>query len=240
MIQSITRKNEITTIVDEALSTSKSNHELAHRLFSNLLNYKVKFPLLEHASTLIYNQLDSKQLIDFCFEIEKLKTIGGNVIIGKLLEHKLQDNFKESIDTATEIIALADDWYVTDIIGERVYGVALLNYPELMLTEFQPIAKHPVNWVVRSIGPGVHRAVKHGLSYANSEKAFQLLLSLAAAKDYHIKTGIGWAAKTIAKFHPDIIEKYDDEINSESVGQWFRGKVKIGLSRHDYAKKKKG
>src|SRR5690606_25916890 len=92
-------------------------------------------------------------------------------------------------------------------------------------------------FVVRSIGPGAHYAIKKGLPAKETEDLFKLLLSLANAKDGEIKRGIGWAAKTTAKFHPQIILKFRNLIDDpEKTGAWFRTKVRIGLERNAYAK----
>ena len=58
------------------------------------------------------------------------------------------------------------------------------------------------------------------------------------SKEKEVRQGIGWAAKTTAKFHPDIIQQYQSEIhNQEKVANWFRRKIQIGLERHEYAKR---
>jgi hypothetical protein len=70
---------------------------------------------------------------------------------------------------------------------------------------------------------------------------FALLLSLSTVTDFHTKKGVGWAAKTIAKFYPDIISEYKAEIENEKVRQWFQTKIKIGLGRsYKYASRYSG
>ena len=66
----------------------------------------------------------------------------------------------------------------------------------------------------------------------DAEEMFRILLSCANTTDFHTKKGIGWAAKTISKFHPEIISKYSKEIyENAEVKQWFKTKIKIGLGR---------
>ena len=50
---------------------------------------------------------------------------------------------------------------------------------------------------------------------------------MANTNDKEVRQGIGWAAKTTAKFHPDLITYYKDEIdNKAKVANWFRKKLK--------------
>jgi hypothetical protein len=61
---------------------------------------------------------------------------------------------------------------------------------------------------------------------------FRVLLSLSTTTDFHTKKGVGWAATTVAKFHPDIIARYDEHIQtSADIKQWFKTKLKIGAGR---------
>ena len=53
-----------------------------------------------------------------------------------------------------------------------------------------------------------------------------------------IRQGIGWAAKTTARFHPDIIANFNNEIqDSSAVANWFRKKIEIGLNRNKHAQR---
>ncbi|MNM80963.1 hypothetical protein D3C81_929480 [compost metagenome] len=98
------------------------------------------------------------------------------------------------------------------------------------------LAQYSDKWIVRTIGVATHYAVKKDLSPKFAETMFRLLLSLSDATDSHIKKGIGWGAKTIAKFHPAIIERYRKQIDLRETKQWFRTKITIGLNRNKVAK----
>ena len=173
-----------------------------------------------------------------CQEFYRLKTEGGNVLLGIILQKRLTNHFNQSIEKAAEYIADADIWYVCDIIGERVFGYSLLHQPEKTIPEIIKLSNHPTHWVIRSLGAGSHYAIKKGLDKNNVKTVFSLLLSMANTKDKEIRQGVGWAAKTTAKFHPDIIEFYKIEIeDQEQVAQWFRKKIEIGLNRNNYAKR---
>ncbi len=237
-MKKITRKGEVITALDHCLwgyDRDKSSfiEELNHRL----LRAKVKFPLLEFCALRLFEILPEEEHLLFCDQIAALETVGGNVLLGKLLQLRLVDDFDRSTEKATAYIAAGQEWYVSDIIGERVWGHALLTRPNVMFPIFQKLVNHPSRWVVRSLGAGGHYAIKRGLDVGNVDRLFQLLLVMASNKDHQIKRGIGWAAKTTAKFHPTIIEKYKASIEDEvQVGQWFRTKVRIGLERNAHAK----
>ena len=239
-MQIVTRKSEIKIYLDKVLQAyhSKGVSACVKELEKQILTKKVKFPLLEFCSHELYRTLQEKEHIEYCDEVEKLKTEGGNVILGILLQDRLTNHFHESLEKATEYISKATIWYVCDIIGERVYGFSLLHEPDKTIPEIKKLSQHPTNWVVRALGAGIHYSIKKGLNKKDVEVLFRILLSLANAKDKEIKQGIGWAAKTTAKFHPDIIKQFDREIqNPQTASSWFRKKIEIGLNRHAYAKR---
>lgn len=204
----------------------------------NILQQKIKFPLLEFCAREFITNLSAGDLIPFCDLIEHYKTIGGHVLLGIILQSKLDEDFEMAFAKAKKYISLTDSWHACDSIGERVFGVGLLTnfkkaYPEITL-----IAQHESQWVVRSMGAGMHYAIKKGLDKQYIPQLFELLLSMGNVKNKEIKQGVGWAAKTSAKFHPRIINKYKAQIADEKkVGAWFRTKVRIGLSRNEYAKR---
>lgn len=238
-MKSITKKGNLNHELQQCFETldAKGFQEFLSEVYHRLLLAKIKFPLLEYCATEIFKRLDEKDHIEFCSGIAKLKTIGGNVLIGIMLQRRLSLNFIQSMENAAEYIEQGKEWYVTDIIGERVFGIALLRYNIEALKFLYQLSNNASPFVVRSIGPGAHYAIKKGLPLKETEDLFKLLLSLANAKDGEIKRGIGWAAKTTAKFHPEIIKKYKDIIDDpEKTGAWFRTKVKIGLDRNLYAK----
>lgn len=230
----ITRKGYILEAVENCLA-QKMLDEKVHVLHNELLCHKVKFPLLEYATELLYTHLPAEEHLLLTDAIEKLKTEGGNVMLGYMLRLRLADYLEESVNKATAYIASGNEWYVADIIGERVFGRALLYHFAKALPLITKLAKNESAWVVRSIGAGAHYAIKKGLPQTETKQVFGVLLSLAQAKDHHIKRGIGWAAKTTATFHPDLIAVFAAELESQHVGQWFKTKVKIGLERNKYA-----
>lgn len=234
----ITRKAEIREIFGNITEVYQNQglSDVVEQCEKELLQHKVKFPLLEYAGESFYQLLPETEQLDFCDRIAALKTIGGNVILGIILQKRLEDHFLQSFEKAAEYIAAGEQWYVCDIIGERVFGFALLHWPERTFPELQRLSQHSSYWVVRSLGAGSHYAIKKGLEKEWVRQVFALLLSICNTRNKEVRQGVGWAAKTTAKFHPDIIERYRSHIQqAEQVPAWFRTKIKIGLARHQHA-----
>ncbi len=206
-------------------------YHLTEKLVDTVLAQKVRFPLLEFSAKQLYSAIPYHQHILLLDSIIAHKTIGGNVIAGIILQLRLKVDFSASLNKAVEYIIAGDEWYVCDIIGERVMGYALLTMPEKTIPFLKKCTKHANKWIVRCVGVATHYAVKKGLKKAYVEEMFRLLLSLSHLTEFHTVKGVGWAAKTIAKFHPDIISRYEMQINSETTRQWFHTKIKIGLGR---------
>lgn len=237
-MQSITRKPILKSQVEASFEVYQSEglEAFTSEIVNRILTAKVKFPLLEYAAELIVGLLPGEIQIEFCDQLVKHKTMGGNVVLGKILQSRLATHYEESIAKAMEYIIHGDEWYVCDIIGERVFGVALLTSPTLAIESLKKLSSHSNKWVIRSVGPGIHYATKKGLAIEVSRKVFPILLNLSSTKELHIKKGIGWAAKTTARFHPSLIEEFHSDINDDAtVGQWFKTKIKIGLERNQYA-----
>lgn len=237
-MQVIGSKIQVKILTQQCLDIyrDKGKDDFLESFYTTILVAKIKFPALEACAELLYNELPESWHFTFCDRVEAFKTIGGNVILGIFLQKKLQVNTEQAFLKATEYIAKAHAWYICDIVGERVWGVALLRQTHQTLLEIKKLFKHENRWVVRSLGAGIHYAIKKGLQKENVEVLFKMLLENALNKDKEIKQGVGWAAKTTAKFHPDIIDLYKTEIdNPEKTGAWFRTKIKIGLSRNQYA-----
>ena len=238
--QLITKKSEIKTLLETCFIgfNKKGLDNLVDSIHKHILSNRVKFPILEFAGESIFETLPEDQHIPFCDKIQYLKTEGGNVLLGIILQKRLQKHFAQSIKKAEAYIADADIWYVCDIIGERVFGYALLHQTKKTIPEIEKLMESSNNWVVRSLGAGIHYAIKKGLDNDSVEILFNLLLSKAASKEKEIRQGIGWAAKTTARFHPEIIKSYKNNIeNTENVANWFRKKIDIGLNRNSYAKR---
>ncbi len=233
----LTRKAQIETALDVCFKAylQQGVEGFVGELDAQLLQKKVRFPLLEYAAEVAFERLEEIDHIPVCNELSRLPRDGSNVIIGKMLWMHLPERLEPAVWQAAQYISEGTEWFVSDLIGERVFGNALLQDTEKTLEVLKKLSNHTSNLVVRAIGAGAHLAIKRGLDEERTEEVFRLLLSLALSKDKQVKSGIGWAAKTTARFHPSIIERYQTRIDDpKQTGRWFRGKVKIGLERNAY------
>jgi 3-methyladenine DNA glycosylase AlkD len=229
----IQSKAEVKQLLEKIIHVGNSEPDkLVAGINTHLLTKKIRFPLLEYASRELYQFIPDQNQNSIADKIIELHSIGGNVLAGIILQLRLKEHFAESHQKAIEYIIKEDLWYVCDIIGERVIGYSLLTYPKETIPILRSYTRHSDKWVVRSIGVATHYAVKNGLKKVFVEEVFQVLLSCSGTTEFHTKKGIGWAVKTIAKFHPEIIEKYRKRIEKNTeIKQWFRTKIKLGLSR---------
>ncbi|HYG53018.1 MAG TPA: DNA alkylation repair protein [Flavobacteriales bacterium] len=227
-------KTLVKPIVESSLTIyhKKGITPFVKAVHNQLLDKKIRFPVLEFAAELVCAELPVKDQLLTCKQIVEYRTIGGNVMAGIILQKYALTNPADSFKMAVECILYGNEWYCCDIIAERVMGVSLLLQPEKTIPLLKKLTVHKADFAVRTVGVATHYAVKKGLKKIHVEEMYKLLLSLATATGFHTKTGIGWGAKTCAKFHPDIIKKYRDELNDEKkVKTWFRTKVNIGLGR---------
>lgn len=210
-------------------------------LHDHILTKKIRFPLLEFCGDELYHVLGSKDLYPFCDQVYDLKTIGGNVVIAILLQRHMHLDYEASIQKTATYLSKAHIWYICDIIGERVFGHALLTHFDRAFESIEHLMRRGNCWLIRGIGAGVHFSIKRGLPETKARQLFPLLLAHANSKEKEVKQGIGWAAKTTAKFHPRIIAYFQQEIEqADLTSNWFRTKIRIGLERYAHAKGNNG
>lgn len=234
-MESISSKATIKHIVAAALHTLQDGGREAFvtSLHDTLLKKKVRFPLLEYAAGEIAASVPDGEQAEIMDAIVRLRETGSQVLAGMMLQLRLPRHFEASVDKACAYIRFGDQWYVCDIIGERVLGHALLTMPEKTMPVLQQLSQHENKWMVRTVGVAAHYAVKKGLPPVFVEPVFRILLSLSGTTEFHTRKGIGWGAKTVAKFHPDLIARYQPRIEAATTRQWFRTKINIGLHLHN-------
>ena len=229
----ITSKAAISPVVHKAIDTYRAGSLKAFvkMLDKTVLHRKVKFPILEYAAAELYKGIPEEEQLTVTDSIIDCRQTGSYVIAGYMLQLRLAAHFDECFAKAIDYIIQGDEWYVCDIIGERVIGHGLLVYPIKAIPALKIMAAHDNKWIVRAVGVATHYAVKKGLKKQYADEMYGLLLQLAGTTEFHTKKGVGWAAKTIAKFHPDIIEQHKAALEIDDIKQWFKTKVKIGLGR---------
>lgn len=200
-------------------------------LEGNILSHKVKFPVLEKLAVQFHRLLPPDINEYIIQRAAQARHISAYPLIGKIIQLQLPEGLSSAYTKAREHIIQGDEWYACDIIAERVFGEGNLYDFKNSLTELRSMASHPNLWVQRSVGIAAHYATKKGLPKGHVEELFLLILENGHKTQLYIKKGIGWAAKTIAKFHPDIIHRNQAQISqTPKLSRWFLKKIDIGLS----------
>ena len=231
MPSTITKKSNILLIAYTLLEkySNRAKNDFWQILETEILLQKIRFPLLEFFTEILLEKIPFEEQIDFSDRVVEMNCMGSYVIAGIVLKNRLSKDLEESFEKAVEYFIQGDEWYVCDIIGERVLGTGLLDYFEKTMPFLIKYAEHENHWVKRSVGTATHLATKWGLEKEKVRILLDLSLIYANTPFYQMKKGIGWGVKTIAKVHPDLIFERDI-LDNEKIGKWFLRKVKIGLA----------
>lgn len=231
-MKTITSKASLAPVLS-TLSTHAGNDDWDgywQTLDKEILCHRVKFPILEYLATEIDGMLDRKQENDLLDKVAAARHISSYPVIGKLLQIRLSEGIEVQYKLAIEHIIRGDEWYACDIISERVFGEGTLRDFDTSLVLMKSMGSHGNLWIERSIGIATHYATKKKLPKAQVEQLLLLMIEYAWNTQYFTKKGIGWAGKTIGKFHPDLIHKHADHMRAAKLSRWFITKVNIGLS----------
>ena len=191
-----------------------------------------KTSIIEYVTREILQGFPDPCQIPFCDKITKLNERGSSIVTGTALQIRLETDLEESIEKSIEYARLGDDLAHCDQLSERVLGFAILNYPEIIVPVLPALIKEDERWIVRMVGVGSCHAVKNGLAPNFVEDLFNLLIANSGLTNADDKEGIGWAAKSTAELHPDIVGKYRNYIETDpNVGRWFRSNIELGLSQ---------
>ena len=231
MIKTITRKSELAPIMAKLVASCQNGlgEVFWNTLQKDVLEHKVKFPLLEQLGETLFRHVPPAQQLYLLDTLVEMDYEGGYVIAGTFLSKIMAKNRPLAFEKAVEYYIKGDKWFVVDIIGHRVHGQGLLDNFAQTFPYIQHNLNHDNDWVKRSAGVAIHLATKWGLPKRQVALLLDLALEYAQSNNYQLQKGVGWAAKTIAKFHPDLIEKRQI-LRDPRVGQWFKKKVQIGLS----------
>jgi len=142
-------------------------------------------------------------------EIINYNAMGGFVIVSKALIYFIKDEFETVMRKSREYIIKGDAWYVCDIIGERSLGYALINYFDRTLPWLKQFFEDENKWVKRSAGVSIHFFSKRVLDeLEKTKKLLSLLEPYIEEKQIDVVKGIGWALKTIGRYHPDMLMEF--------------------------------
>lgn len=220
-----TVKADLKTIV--SLCDDAGVNELVDWLDTHYLLHKVKFPILEYLCEQCMAHLEAKKHFLFLDELVARDRMGSYVMAGMGLQLLLPRQTEIVLERAKSYMIAGNEWYTCDIIGERVFGHAMLIDFDAVYPEMLKAVDHPNIWVVRAVGTGIHYATKKGLDYTAVMSLFDLLCTQSQRKEFHVKKGMGWAAKTITKHYPEMVRDRKEDWND--AGQWFQTKIEKGF-----------
>ncbi len=199
-------------------------------LDKEILQHKVKFPILEYVACEINATLRQDEEDKLIEKMAEARHISSYPVIGKLIQLRLDTDLEAAYHLAIKHIIRGNEWYACDIISERVFGEGTLRNFELSLELMNAMGDHGNLWIERSIGIASHYATKKKLPKDQVEQLLLLMIRHAWKTQYFTKKGIGWAGKTIAKYHPDLIHKHAELMRNTKLSRWFITKVNTGLS----------
>jgi 3-methyladenine DNA glycosylase AlkD len=178
----------------------------AYALLSPILARRTSFRLLD----VIGEQISAASLESvnpFLDHVAAQKTMGGWVVIASALGGQLEHDLPGAFTRCRKYIILADVWYATDILGERVPGPALVKDFDRALAALSSWREDENRWIRRTVGVAVHLWAKRSRGAAElSLQAGQLLSFLEPMfeeRDIDAIKGIGWGLKTLGKYYPD-------------------------------------
>ena len=180
----------------------------AYSLLAPVLAERTPFPTLDR----IGKALDSSPLEAMNLFLEHIaaeKTMGGWVVIGSALGTQLSRDPAGVFDRCRSFILLADVWYGTDILGERVPGPALVADFPSSLALLVPWREDANRWVRRAVGVAVHFWAKRSRGklefLLQGEALLAFLEPMFEEREVDAIKGVGWGLKTLGKYYPDQV-----------------------------------
>ena len=180
----------------------------AYALLAPVLAERTPFTTLDRiGEALAGSPLEGVNL--FLEHIAAEKTMGGWVVIGSALGTQLSRDPAGVFDRCRSFILLADIWYGTDILGERVPGPALVTDFQSSLALLAPWREDAHRWVRRAVGVAVHfwakrsRGKKEFLPQGEALLAF--LEPIFEEREVDAIKGVGWGLKTLGRYYPDQV-----------------------------------
>jgi 3-methyladenine DNA glycosylase AlkD len=145
----------------------------------------------------------------FLERIAAAKAEGGWVVIGSALGRQLNRDLTGAFARCRNFIIIADVWYATDILGERVPGPALVAKFQPVLALLAPWREDVNRWVRRTIGVAVHFWAKRSRGAPEYIPRVETLLTflepMFSEWDMDAVKGVGWGLKTLGKHYPDLV-----------------------------------
>ncbi len=183
---------------------ARGHRHKAYDLIAPTLAIKTKFHLLDR----IGSRAGAAPYEPLCRWIDKVAAaaaMGGWVIIGSALTAQLADHRAEALAKCRRIIAMGGCWYVTDILGERVPGPALLGSFKPTVTSLGSWRTADSRWVRRAVGVAAHFWAKRsrGAAPRQAKELVRLLEPMFEEREIDAVKGIGWGLKTLGRHYPE-------------------------------------
>lgn len=192
-------------------AVNRDDQEGFWNVLNPVLDAKVPFPLLDEIGKRLgeSGKLDKTRYFRVFDEIVATEKMVGYVIVGQALAAFLETELEASIDMAKEVIVKGQKWYVCDIVGERVFGQALVFHFGSTIVLLERMTSLEAPEVRRSIGVAVHFFAKRRPEEAEMLRRLLSLLSLLIEdKRVFVVKGVGWGIKTIGRYQPNLVEEY--------------------------------
>jgi 3-methyladenine DNA glycosylase AlkD len=222
----IISREEINTITGQVKkSTLEGDHKAVIATLKTILDGECPFQKLDLLGRQIGEAASGSpgRLVQTLDRIIDYNAMGGFVIVGQALISLLGNDFDQVMEKSREYIAKGDKWYVTDIIGERSIGQALVDHFDRTIPWLSRFLDDENRWVKRSAGVAIHFFSKRVVNEpGKTRRLLDLIEPHIEEKQVDVVKGIGWGLKTIGKHHPDILVQF--------LPNQFKAKRKI--SRH--------
>ena len=188
----------------------------AYALLAPILAEKTSFRLLD----VIGEQVGAaamERVNPFLDHIAAQNTMGGWVVIASALQGQLERDLTGALARCRNYVILADVWYATDILGERVPGPALVTDFDRALAALSSWRVDENRWVRRTVGVAVHLWAKRSRGANECSKQVKQLLTflepMFEERDIDAIKGVGWGLKTLGRHYPEL------------VGDWLKKQV---------------
>ena len=180
----------------------------AYTLLAPVLARRTPFPILGRIGEVVgAGPLEAVNA--FLDHIAAFKTEGGWVVIASALGAQLARDLVGAFACCRNYVIMADVWYATDILGERVPGPALVQEFGPALAALVPWQEDENRWVRRTVGVAVHFWAKRSCGapeYVPQAKALLTFLEpMFSEWDMNAVKGVGWGLKTLGKHYTDLV-----------------------------------
>lgn len=180
----------------------------AYTLLAPVLAERTPFPVLGRIGKLV-GAGSLPEVNAFLKYVASQRTMGGWVVIGGALGAQLGRDLAGAFARCHDWIVMADVWYATDILGERVPGPALLASFQPALTLLEPWREDANRWVRRTVGVAIHFWAKRSRGAPEHAPQAGALLAflepMFSEWDLDAVKGVGWGLKTLGKHYPDLV-----------------------------------